>query len=178
MRICYNKHMNNTNLQIAKLPKRVFTKPSVVAIVFFVIILLVLIPNTVALYTHKGSTQLLVLLYLSPLVLPGLFCAYHTGLAIGKIIYTKWHKGLSVSFLMVVVMQCICIALCVWIEIALFGYPVQMCFDICQKVEINDVIISYLIFSTILFLPAYYAICRYSGWYHEFNKKSAKSRFI
>lgn len=90
--------MSNTNKRATELPKRAFTKPSVVAIVFFIIILLILIPHTITLYTKQASlVQILFLFYLSPLVLPGLFCAYHTGLTIGKISYTKWHKGLLTS---------------------------------------------------------------------------------
>lgn len=159
--------MGDTNAQITKLPKRAFTKPSIVAIVFFIVILLILIPNTIALYTNKAGAQSLILIYLSPLALPGLFCAYHTGLAIGKISYIKWHKELLASILALVIMQIVCVALCIGIEIALAGYPMEMCFDICQKVELTDAIISYSLFSTILFLPAYYASCRYSSWQNK-----------
>lgn len=154
-------------MQNTKLPKRAFTKPSIAAIVFFIIILLILIPHTIALYTNKASIQILILIYLSPLVLPGLFCAYHTGLAIGKISYIKWHKNLLGSILALVVMQIVCIVLCIGIEIALAGYPIKMCFDTCQKIEMNNVIISYLLFSTVLFLPAYYASFRYSSWHNK-----------
>ena len=165
--MCYNKHMSNTNAQITKLPKRAFTKPSIVAVVFFIIILLILIPNTIALYTNTASVQSIYLIILSPLVLPGLFCAYHTGLVIGKFSYTKWHKGLPVSISALIIMQITCIAFCVGIEIALAGYPIRMCFDICQKVEMIDAIASYSLFSTILFLPAYYASWRYYSWHNK-----------
>ena len=159
--------MNNTNAQITKLPKRAFTKPSIVAVVFFIIILLILIPNTIALYKNAASAQVINLFFLSPLVLPGLFCAYHTGLAIGKFSYTKWHKGLPVSILVLIIMQITCIALCVGIEIALAGYPIRMCFDICQNAEMIDAIASYSLFSTISFLPAYYASWRYYSWHNK-----------
>ena len=149
--------MSNADTQVTKLPKQAFTKPSIAAIVFFIIILLILIPHTIALYTIGSSVQTLILSYLSPLALPGLFCAYHTWLAIGKISYAKWHKGLSISILSLVIMQIIIIVLCIGIEIAFAGYPIRMCFDTCQKVEMFDVIVSYSIFSTVMFLPAYYA---------------------
>ena len=64
-------------------------------------------------------------------------------------------------------MQIICVALCVGIEIILAGYPIKMCFDYCQTVEITEAITAYLLFSTILFLPAYYAAYRYSNWHHN-----------
>ena len=165
--MCYNKHMSNTEARVTKLPKRAFTKPSIVAVVFFIIILLILIPNTIALYTNKASVQGIYLIILSPLVLPGLFCAFHTGLAIGKISYTKWHKGLPVSIFVLIIMQIICITLCIGIEITLAGYPIKMCFDICQKVEMIDTIASYSLFSTMLFLPAYYALWRYYSWHNK-----------
>jgi hypothetical protein len=148
---------DNINTQIVKLPKRASTKPSIVAIVFLVIIVLALIPHTIALYTWKATVQVFLLIPLSPLVLPGLFCAYHTGLAIGKITYTKWHKEFQSSILALAIMQLVCIILCIVAEIILAGFPVQLCFDWCQKVELIDVFMAYLLFSTVLFLPAYYA---------------------
>lgn len=163
--------MGKKDTRTSKLPKRAFTEPSVAAVVIFIIILLVLVPNTAALHTNRASVQILILIFLSPLALPGFFCAYHTGLAIGKVIYKKWHKGLSASFLATIIMQLACIALCFGIETAFAGYPIQVCFDSCHKIATGDVIISYLIFSTILFLPAYYALFRYNSWSHKFSHK-------
>ncbi len=159
--------MNPKTTSKSKLPKRAFTKPSIVAMVFFFIIVLVLVPHTLPLYTNAALLQFLVLIYLSPLVIPGFFCSYHTGLALAKIFYKKLNLNFYVAFFAVLVIQIICVALCVAIEIMLTGYPIKSCFEICQQIEITDSIIAYLIFTTVLFLPAYYAFCRYSSWYYH-----------
>lgn len=164
--------MSSKNARVAKPPKRAYTGPSMIAVALFILILLVLTPNTVAFYTNKASIQALVLIFLSPLIIPELFCAYHTGLAVGKIARAKQHKELFAPFLALAVMQAICIALCVGIEIGIAGYPIELCFDWCQKVRIIDVVVSYLQFSTVLFLPAYYAAWRYHSWHKKSHKKS------
>lgn len=76
-------------------------------------------------------------------------------------------------------MQIISIALCVGIEIAIAGYPIKMCVNACQTVKMVDAVVSYSLFSTILFLPAYYASWRYYSWHPllgSHHKKHARKK--
>lgn len=158
-----------------KIPKRAFTKPSIAAVVIFILIVFLLVPSTLPLFTNKASAQLLVVTFFSPfLVIPGLPCSYYSGLALAKIIRHKTGGGLLASFSAMLVSHIVCIAICIGIEVVIAGYPFQMCFDVCQKVEMPAAMAAYSLFSTLLFLPAYYALFRYAAW----TRKSAGSEKV
>ena len=153
--------------QSALLPKRAYSKPSafsVIAVILLVAIILIIGPLTLSFFTNYASMQSIGLLLYSPLIILGLFFSYYTGLTIGKIIVGKWRKSFFAAILVLVIMQITCIVLCVLIEIAYVGYPIRLCFDVCQDVSLLTTIASYTLFVVLMFVPAFYALYRYRVW--------------
>lgn len=148
------------------LPKRAFTKPSVLSIVFFILITIIWVPNTLPFFTNMASLQIFAAIFLAPLAVVALvFLSYNTGLSLAKYNYDKVKKGnLVFPYAILLVMHVLCILCCIVLEIILVGYPFGACFDTCQYIEMTTAIFAYSIVTTVLFLPAYYAIYRYYQW--------------
>ena len=153
--------------QPALLPKRAYSKPSVVSAIvaiLFIAIILIEGPLTLSFFTNYASVQAIYMIICSPLIILGLFFSYYTGLAIGKMIIGKWHKSIFVAILAMVTVQIICIVLCILIEIAYLGHPIRLCFDVCQDVSLLTTIASYTLFVVLMFVPAFYALYLYRVW--------------
>ena len=90
---------------------------------------------------------------LAPLALAGVICAFLTGKALANVKPYSW--------LILLCIEIFCVVGCVLYEIMLVGYPLELCFDFCQKVGLDTAIFSYFIAVTILFVPAYCAAAIY-----------------
>lgn len=170
-----NKHMQQDNELIIRIvedkiiPKRAFTKLAWWTVVVFLIMALFFILNTSSLWF-----QLFILIYTSPLVLVALVLSYYFGLTLSKSFYNK-GRNVLLAFPTIILIQVLCVVVCLGIEVLLAGYPFRNCFDTCVNVETITVVRNYCLSSTLLFIPAYYVVPRYYYWM-KFYKKLLKQK--
>ena len=159
------------NKKSTEIPKSAYNKPSKGAIIFFVIVVLLFVPNTLPFYTHTASVQSFLLIILSPLIIPGLVASYHAGISVSKYAYRKrrrWYAGPLKTFIALLIMYAICVFLCVEIEFLLAGgNPIEMCFDTCQRVSLKTAQTAYMLYTAAFFVPAFCGACRYFGWHYS-----------
>ncbi len=147
------------------IPKRAISRPNVISSIFFIIILLIYVPNTLF-----AGVQLFFAIYLAPLAIVELFLAYSFGIVLAKYNYNRVKRGnLFLPYLILVVIHIVCIAVCLAIEFWLAGYPIKDCFDTCTKIDTITAVVRYSIVSSVLFLPAYCAIFQYRRWILKYN---------
>ena len=152
------------------IPDLAITKPSILSIVLFILIVLIYVPNTAF-----AGVQFFVAIFLAPLPVIGLFLSLYFGISFAKLCYKWVSKGnLFLPFLILLTIQCICIGICFCIEIVLTGYPIKSCFDTCDVMDTAVVIMRYYIATTILFLPAYCALLQYRIWVKKYNLANPK----
>ncbi len=156
------------------MPKRAFTKPAWWTVVVFLIMALFFILNTSSIWF-----QLFILICTSPLVLVALVLSYYFGLTLSKSFYNK-GRNVLLAFPTIILIQVLCVVVCLGIEVLLIGYPFRNCFDTCTNVETMTVVKNFFLSSVILFLPAYYAVIRYCYWTESYEellkKKESKKR--
>lgn len=151
------------------IPKKAISKPNVVSLIFFIIIVIIWVPHTLPFFT-TASAQIFVAILLAPLAIVGLFLAYNSGITLAKYNYGRVVKGnLFLPYLILVAVHIGCVGGCLIRELNLVGYPFKLCFDSCYQIEMTTAIMAYSIVSTVLFLPAYCAICRYRRWVVKYN---------
>ena len=151
----------------SSIPKKAISEPDIVSSIFFIIIVLVYVPNTLF-----ESGQILFAFYLAPLAIVGLFLAENSGLALAKYNYNRVIGGnLFLPYLILVIIHIACICGCLVSELALIGYPIKACLDSCIETDITvtDLLVRYCIASAVLFLPAYCAIYQYRRWVLKYN---------
>ena len=152
------------------IPKRAISKPSIVSLVLFVIIVIIWTPHTLPFFKNMASVQVIFAICLTPLAITGLFLAYNSGIALAKYNYNWVVRGnLFLPYFILATIHIGCIGGCLIHELILVGYPFKMCFDTCQQIDLTTAITAYLIVSTLLFLPAYYAIYRYRKWVLKYS---------
>lgn len=100
-----------------------------------------------------ASLQIFISILLVPLAILGLVCARYTGAALARVIQVKIQ-----SLLILVSIEIVCVIGCIIHEIVLVGYPLELCFDLCQDVSLATAILSYFIAVTVFFVPAYYNV--------------------
>lgn len=152
------------------IPKKAVSKPGVVSLIFFIIIVILWVPHTLPFFKNMASVQIFAAVFLAPLAIVGLFLAYDSGIALAKYNYDRVLEGnLFLPYLILLAIHIGCIVGCLVHESILAGYPFKMCFDYCQQIEITTAVMAYSIVSTVLFLPAYCAIYRYRRWAVKYN---------
>lgn len=152
------------------IPKKAVSKPGVVSLIFFIIIVILWAPHTLPFFKNMASVQIFAAVFLAPLAIVGLFLAYDSGIALAKYNYDRVLEGnLFLPYLILLAIHIGCIVGCLVHESILAGYPFKMCFDYCQQIEITTAVMAYSIVSTVLFLPAYCAIYRYRRWAVKYN---------
>ncbi len=153
------------------IPKKAISRPGVVSLIFFVIIVIMWVPLTLPFFINKPGVQGIFAIILAPLALVGLFLAYNSGIELAKYNYNYVVKGnLFLPYLVLVIIHIGCIGACLIHEMFFAGYPpFKVCFDYCHLVEMPTAIMAYSIVSTVLFLPAYCAIYRYRRWVVKYN---------
>ena len=152
------------------IPKKAYSKPGVACISFLIIIVVLWVPHTLPLFKNMASVQIFAMFAFLPLAIGGLFLSYYTGLSLAKFNFKRVARGkLHLPYLILFIIHIICIGLCIVHELALAGYPFKMCFDYCYEIEMPTAIIVYSIVSTIMFLPAYYAIYQYRRWILKYD---------
>ena len=153
-----------------KIPKKAISKPSIISLIFFIIIVIIWVPHTLPFFKNMASVQIFAAIFLAPLAIVGLFLAYNSGITIAKYNYNQVAKGnLFLPYLILAAIHIGCIEGCLVHELILVGYPFKMCFDYCQQIEMITAVMAYSIVSTALFLPAYCAIYRYRRWVAKYN---------
>jgi hypothetical protein len=152
------------------IPKKAISKPNVVSLIYFIIIVIIWVPHTLPIITNTASMQDIVAIFLAPLAIVGLFLAYNSGIALAKYNYGRVVKGnLFLPYLILAAVHIGCVGGCLIRELNLVGYPFKLCFDFCQQIKMTTAVIAYSIVSTVLFLPAYCAIYRYRRWVVKYN---------
>lgn len=152
------------------IPKKAVSKPGVVSLIFFIIIVILWVPHTLPFFKNMASVQIFAAVFLAPLAIVGLFLAYDSGIVLAKYNYDRVLEGnLFLPYLILLAIHIGCIVGCLVHESILAGYPFKMCFDYCQQIEITTAVMAYSIVSTVLFLPAYCAIYRYRRWAVKYN---------
>lgn len=119
-------------------------------LVAFVVATLIWAPHVLPLCVNMASMQILFAIFLAPLAIIGLICSGFTGAAMIRATQDKIQ-----SLLILVGMEVACVIGCIIHEVVLVGYPLELCFDVCQNVSLATAIMSYFIVVTILFIPAY-----------------------
>ena len=166
---CYNDYMNPEGIQ-NNIPKKATSRPKIISLIFFIIIVVIWVPHTLPFFKNMASVQLFAAIFLAPLAIVGLFLSYNSGISLAKFNYERVAKGkLFVPYGILLIIHVLCIGVCILNELILAGYPFRMCFDTCQYIEMPTAIMAYSIVSTVLFLPAYFAIYRYRRWVLKFN---------
>ena len=152
------------------MPKKAISEPNVVSLIFFIIIVIIWVPHTLPFFTNTASMQVFAAIFLAPLAIVGLFLAYNSGIALAKYNYGRVVKSnLFLPYLILVAVHIGCVGGCLIRELILVGYPFKMCFDHCYQIKMTTAVMAYSIVSTVLFLPAYYAIYRYRRWVVKYN---------
>lgn len=152
------------------IPKKAISKSNIVSLIFFIIIVIIWVPYTLPIFTNTASTQVFAAIFLAPLAIVGLFLAYNSGIALAKYNYGRVVKGnLFLPYLILVAVHIGCVGGCLIRELTLAGYPFKLCFDSCSQIKMTTAVMAYSIVSTVLFLPAYCAICRYRRWVVKYN---------
>ena len=142
-------------------PKRAYTPPNIGVIIFAVFF--------TACFTfasaHTFAFGVSLIIYL-PLVFLGLFLNYHFGLTFAKINYKAIkQKRVNLVCLEMLGIQLVIIAFAALLAYLKFGFPIQDCSpSYCSDRSFFSVIMSFIMTSTIAFVPTYYAIWLYYGW--------------
>lgn len=161
--------MNPTGV-LNNIPKRAVSKPKIISLIFFIIIVIIWVPHTLPFFKNMASVQIFVAIFLAPLAIAGLFLSYNSGISLAKFNYKRVAKGkLFVPYGILLIIHVLCIGACILHELILVGYPFKMCFDYCQQIEMPTAITAYSIVSSVLFLPAYCAIYSYRKWVLKYN---------
>ncbi|MBR2641153.1 hypothetical protein IKD49_01675 [Candidatus Saccharibacteria bacterium] len=161
--------MNPTGV-LNNAPKRVVSKPKIISLIFFIIIVVIWVPHTLPFFKNMASMQIIAAIFLAPLAIVGLFLSYNSGISLAKFDYKRVTKGkLFVPYGILLIIHVLCIGACILHELILTGYPFKMCFDYCQQIEMPTAIMAYFIVSFVLFLPAYCAIYRYRKWILKYD---------
>lgn len=161
--------MNSTET-LNNIPKRAVSKPKIISLIFFIIIVVIWVPHTLPFFTNTASAQIFIAIYLAPLAIVGLFLSYSSGISLAKFNYERVAKDeLFVPYGILLIIHVTCVEICILQELIFAGYPFKACFDYCQQIEMLAAIMSYFMASSILFLPAYCAIYRYRKWVLKYN---------
>jgi hypothetical protein len=121
------------------------------------------VPHTLPFFFDKFNWQMIWLVLFLPLAVLGLFYGDSVGYAFAGLA-RKWfgRKRTWLGFVMLLLVQAGCEALCIGHETCLAGYPFSLCLnDNCALVELPTAILIYSIVMTLLFLPAYWAAFKY-----------------
>lgn len=161
------------------LPKKATTPPKISALVVLIVATIAYVPHTLPFLTNKASMQIIFTFMLGWVACLGIAFSYDAGLALAKLNHRLIKKGaLIVPILILFAIQLLCTAGCVLHEIYFTGYPIELCFDTCQRVELQAATTGYLAVSTVFFAPAYFALFRYYSWTFKYHlpapKKSQK----
>jgi hypothetical protein len=160
----------NPTKTINNIPKRAVSKPKIISLAFFIIIVVIWVPHTLPFFKNMASMQIFAAIFLAPLAIVGLFLSYDSGISLAKFYYRRVAKGkLFVPYGILLIIHVLCIGACILHERILVGYPFKMCVDHCQQIEMPTAIMAYSIVSSVLFLPAYCAIYRYRKWTLKYN---------
>ena len=121
------------------------------------------VPHTLPFFFDKFNWQMIWLVLFLPIAVLGLFYGDGVGYAFAGLAH-KWfgRKGVWFGFVMLLLVQSGCEALCIGHEMCLAGYPFNLCLnDNCALIELPTAILIYSIVTTLLFLPAYWAAFKY-----------------
>lgn len=162
------------------IPKRAIKKPRITGLVICTIIFMAIVvfwanlalPGLNSVYSWNNFYSVMY----SPLPIVGLFLSYNIGVSLAKINYKRVIKGkLLIPYLIIFVIQILCIVgAYTWGEttypLDMKAFPVpalKICYQSiveCEHINPSTAIMTYFVISSVLFLPAYYAICRYYIW--------------
>ena len=145
------------------LPKRAYTRPSILSIAVFIILM-----SFLASFLN-GWLFVFLFTFLAPLQILNMVVAYFAGLSLSKIICKKWHKNLLVVFLIMVTIQVSWVFFAMASVAVLYGHPYKECLDACVVISNGQVFLRLFVFSLIIFLPAYYSLCRYYVWFRNYK---------
>ena len=147
--------------------KEIDARPKITSLTLFILIVVIWTPHTLPFFKNAASMQAFLAIILIPLPIIGLFLSYNAGLSLIKLSREQIAENKSFTpSLMLLFIHIGCIVLCILHELVLTGYPIKLCFDSCEPINIFTVILAYSIVSTILFLPAYFVV---------FHKKTPKT---
>lgn len=158
------------------LPTRAFTKPSVLPIVFLIIVILLWVPTALPFFINIADLQGWFFIGLAIYCVPlGFVCAYFSGLYIAKICYHKLKRNMGIAYLILFTLHVFCVVGCIIREMATHGYDnglIKMCGDSCSTVNLSVAICPYVLMATLILLPAYYSVYRFYSWTKSYKIKA------
>ena len=154
------KDSKNKNIQKLQREERYKSAPKPMWIILPVIISALYVPNLLPIIKNMAGIQVLIAIFLAPLYLLGLWVTYFTGLTLMKYKYPNTRSAIFYVLLLII----LCAIICTMVEVLSGGYPIKMCFDFCQNVEITDAILCYFLANLVMFVPAFIGIIKYKNW--------------